>query len=268
MASEVGRERVSFVLSDVQRRRDQELDGGTPARHASAAQEPVEVAAALEYRDALAQRGHHPHHHLSHHPHHHHPHHHHPAYAPSFEPPTPPPPSLPKRRGPSCVCSLACLALLGCATFLGLVGAELAYIKLEAGGAGAADALEHRREHARQMMQQAHATAPDVELGLWDERLAITPMQLAVVLSLALGIDEASVVVVDNGAHFFGITLSHQGEWVIDAIKGDFIDVLNAQATMFGAKLVISHEPTLVVASPAASVGTIAHNASARRLSR
>tara|TARA_X000000368_G_scaffold411311_1_gene396019 strand:- start:1711 stop:2211 length:501 start_codon:yes stop_codon:yes gene_type:complete len=166
------------------------------------------------------------------------------------------------------VCSLACLALLGCATFLGLVGAELAYVKLEAGGAGAADALEHRREHARQMMQQAHTTAPDVELGLWDERLAITPMQLAVVLSLALGIDEASVVVVDHGAHFFGIKLVHQGEWVVDAIKGDFIDVLNAQATMFGAKLVISHEPTLVVASPAAPVGTIANNASARRSSR
>ena len=65
MASEVGRERVSFVLSDVQRRRDQELDGGASARHASAAQEPVEFAAALEYRDALAQRGHHPHHHPS-----------------------------------------------------------------------------------------------------------------------------------------------------------------------------------------------------------
>ena len=113
-----------------------------------------------------------------------------------------------------------------------------------------------------------HATAPDVELGLWDERLAITPMQLAVVLSLALGIDEESVVVVDNGAHFFGIKLMHQGEWVIDAIKGDFIDVLNAQATMFGAKLVISHEPTLVVASPVPMPRIVAHNASARRLSR
>ena len=168
------------------------------------------------------------------------------------------------------MCSLACLALLGCATFLGLVGAELAYIKLEAGeaGAAAADALAHRREHARQMAQQTRATAPDVELGLWDERLAITPMQLAVVLSLALGIDEASVLVVDHGAHFFGITLVHQGEWVIDAIKGDFVDVLNAQATMFGAKLVISHEPALVVASPAAPAGTLALNASARRLSR
>lgn len=147
------------------------------------------------------------------------------------------------------------------------MAAELAYVKLEAGGAGAADALEHRREHARQMMQQAHATAPDVELGLWDERLAITPMQLAVVLSLALGVDEASVVVVDHGAHFFGIKLVHQGEWVIDAIKGDFIDVLNAQAAMFGAKLVVSHEPALV-ATPAAAPGATAHNASARRSSR
>lgn len=245
MASEPGRERVSFVLSDVHRRRDQELD--QPSRHAPAAQDAVEVAAALQYREA--QRGYHP----SHHPHHHHhPSHHHSAYAPPLEP-APPPPSLPKRRGPSCAsCSLACLALLGCTTFLSLVAAELVYVRLDVGGAGAADALAHRREHAR---QQEHATAPDVELGLWDEHLAITPMQLAVVLSLALGVDEASVAVVDQGAHFFAIRLMRQGEWVIDAISGDFIDVLNAQAAMFGAKLVLSHEPALV-ATPAAAPAT------------
>ena len=163
------------------------------------------------------------------------------------------------------MCSLACLALLGCTTFLSLVAAELVYVRLDVGGAGAADALAHRREHAKQMQQQEHATAPDVELGLWDERLSITPMQLAVVLSLALGVDETSVVVVDQGAHFFAIRLMRQGEWVIDAISGDFIDVLNAQAAMFGAKLVVSHEPALVTRSAAAPV---ARNASARQSSR
>ena len=102
------------------------------------------------------------------------------------------------------------------------------------------------------MRPAAHAAAPDVELGLWDERLSITPMQLVVVLSLALGIDEASVVVSDHGAHFFGVKLVCQGEWIIDAIKGEFIDVLNAQAAMFGAKLVVSHEPALVATRPRA----------------
>lgn len=150
------------------------------------------------------------------------------------------------------MCSLACVAVLGCVAFLACVALEVSYVNLDLGG-GAATALQRRREYAKHMRMQQHklgTSAPPVYMGLWDEHGAMTPLQLNVALSLALGVDEQSVKVADKGSHFFDVTILGEGEWLLDTLnsgpEGSFFKVLNAQAVVFGAKLVMSNEAVLV----------------------
>lgn len=264
------------MLSDVQRRDErQHHDVETPPHppphppqpHPSHAhRDAVEVAAALEYREGASRHrvaSHAPQHvyddrgHLetvvTHPP---------PpltnngayGHAPPLHSRAPPqpPPALPTRRGPSCACSLACVAVLGCVAFLACVALEVSYVNLDLGG-GAATALQRRREFAKHMRMQQHklgTSAPPVHVGLWDEHGAMTPLQLNVALSLALGVDEQSVKVADKGSHFFDVTILGEGEWLLDTLnsgpEGTFFKILNAQAVVFGAKLVMSNEAVLV----------------------
>jgi hypothetical protein len=265
------RERISFVLSNVQRRADQQLEPEAPPspppraasppahlqpqashrhhhhrptqRETYPARDAVEVAAALEYRDPQPTRQRHHYYH--------------------DDVPLPPPvPALPQRRGPSCACSLACVALLGCVAFSACMLVELSYVNLDTGGA--ATALQRRRDYARHMREQQHklgTAAPPVRLGLWDENTVVTPLQLTVALSLALGIDERSIRVVEKGSHFFDVWIEGEGDWLVEMINSappasSFFYVLNAQAAVFGAKLVVSNQAVLV-----ASNGTAANAA-------
>ena len=203
-----------------------------PPREAYPARDAVEVAAALEYRDPPRQR------------------HHHYYQDDGLLPP--PVPALPQRRGPSCACSLACVALLGCVAFSACMLVELSYVNLETGGA--ATALQRRRDYARHMREQQHklgTATPPVRLGLWDENTVVTPLQLTVALSLALGVDERSIRVVEKGSHFFDVWIEGEGDWLVDTINAappasSFFSVLNAQAAVFGAKLVVSNQAVLV----------------------
>jgi hypothetical protein len=252
------------VLSNVQRRADQQLEPEPPPspprapsphlqpqashhrppppREAYPARDAVEVAAALEYRDPPPPRQRHHH------------------YYHQDDAPLPPPvPALPQRRGPSCACSLACVALLGCVAFSACMLVELSYVNLETGGA--ATALQHRRDYARHMREQQHklgTAAPPVRLGLWDENTVITPLQLTVALSLALGVDERSIRVVEKGSHFFDVWIEGEGDWLVETINSappasSFFSVLNAQAAVFGAKLVVSNQAVLVALNGSAA---------------
>lgn len=293
------RERISFTLSDVQRRDDQQsyhesdalpppppsaqsahlqAHGPHAPRPAHPAHPPhythrdaVEVAAALEYREPARHRASSNH---DYHRHHHHAHLDDEAHLvsvqrlqPGLSPAPPPPPSnpghsvprLPQRRGPSCVCSLACVALVGCLAFSACMLAELSYVNLELGG-GAATALQRRRDYARHMRTQQRklgTATPRVHLGLWDENAIMTPLQLTVALSLALGVDEKSILVIDKGSHFFDVWIDNEGQWLLDTINAgaehSFFRVLNAQATVFGARMVMSNEAALVAINDTAA---------------
>lgn len=181
----------------------------------------------------------------------------------------PPPPSnpghsvprLPQRRGPSCVCSLACVALVGCLAFSACMLVELSYVNLELGG-GATTALQRRRDYARHMRTQQRklgTPTPHVHLGLWDENAIMTPLQLTVALSMALGVDEKSILVIDKGSHFFDVWIDNEGQWLLDTMNAgaehshSFFRVLNAQATVFGAKMVMSNEAALVAINDTAA---------------
>ena len=136
---------------------------------------------------------------------------------------------------------------------------ELSYVNLDTGGA--ATALQRRRDYARHMREQQHklgTATPPVRLGLWDENTIITPLQLTVALSLALGVDERSIRVVEKGSHFFDVWIEGEGDWLLDTINAvppasSFFNVLNAQAAVFGAKLVVSNQAVLIASNATAA---------------
>ena len=108
--------------------------------------------------------------------------------------------------------------------------------------------LRQRRRHAlttHQKHQKLGTAVQSVHLGLWDEHTTITPLQLTVSLSLAMGVDERSVNVQPQGAFFFDVRIDGEGGWLVDAINavdGTFLNTLNEQASNFGARMVVSHE--------------------------
>jgi hypothetical protein len=132
---------------------------------------------------------------------------------------------------------------------------ELSYVNLDTGGA--ATALQRRRDYARHMREQQHklgTATPPVRLGLWDENTVVTPLQLTVALSLALGVDERNIRVIEKGSHFFDVWVEGEGDWLLDTINAappasSFFHVLNAQAAVFGAKLVVSNQAVLIASN-------------------
>ena len=111
---------------------------------------------------------------------------------------------------------------------------------------GGSRLVRQRLAHSARQRHTGLGQAPiiNVKLGLWDAYAQITPLQLTVALSMAVEVDESHVRVVDEGDHFFGVKIKDEGGWLVDEINssdGDFMNTLNAQASVFGAKLVISH---------------------------
>ena len=181
------------------------------------------------------------------HPHAHpHPHaHSHPAHVLPMQHP---PPALPRRRGPTaCACSLACLFCCGLLGFAGMIAAEIPYVAYET-----TSMLQQRRVHAVRAGagDGAKGGAVTMVFGLWDEHLAITPLQLTVALSMSLEVKEANIHVASSGDSFFDVEIEGEGDWLVDAVNGAmFLPALNGQASVFGAKLVVAHAAAVAPAS-------------------
>ena len=150
------------------------------------------------------------------------------------------PPPLPRRGGgPSCLCSIGVMALLGCVSLCSMVLLEAPFVALEN------QLVDSRMRSAP--FRKDHASSENalpVTLGLWDEEKRITSLQLVVCLSLALGVDETRVHARADGSYFYTCTIQQEGAWVVAAVndpESRFLQTLNAQALRFGAKLVITH---------------------------
>lgn len=150
------------------------------------------------------------------------------------------PAHIPRRGGgPSCLCSLGVVALLGCVSLCSMVLLEAPFVALE-------NQLVDNRMRAAPFRKD-HApseNAPPVTLGLWDEEKRITSLQLVVCLSLALGVDETRVQAHAEGSYFYTCYVHREGAWVVEAVntaESRFLQTLNAQAQRFGARLVITH---------------------------
>jgi hypothetical protein len=148
------------------------------------------------------------------------------------------PPTLTRgRRGVACTLSLiaSLLALL----FLALIALEVPFVRLEN------RILESRMSAAPYRKNRSPVlNAVPITMGFWDENKAITALQLVVCLSLALDVDENHIAVQHEGAFFYSAIIESEGAWVIDAVNDEasmLLSALNAQASRFGAQLVLSH---------------------------
>lgn len=150
------------------------------------------------------------------------------------------PVQIPRRGGgPSCLCSLGIVALLGCVSLCCMIMLEAPFVALE-------NQLVDNRMRAAPFRKDHTSVenALPVTLGLWDEEKRLTSLQLVVCLSLALGIDETRIQAHSDGSYFYTCFIYREGAWVIAAVndaESRFLPTLNAQAQRFGAKLVITH---------------------------
>ena len=88
-----------------------------------------------------------------------------------------------------------------------------------------------------------------VEFGIWDSKRSVTPMQLQVSVSMALGVraedDDINIKIEDNS--FFEITVQHATHEESDYISTEtFIDKLNGQLSYYGGLGVLSKPPRLL----------------------
>ena len=128
-----------------------------------------------------------------------------------------------------------------CLFFVLVVVVESPFVSLEG-----PPSLRKRREHAlelrRQQQMRESALPGKVVVGLWDEANVITPLELTVAFSIASGVREEYVHVHSDGESFFNVHVDNEGSWLVDALTDPmFMSVLNSQARMFGARMVVAH---------------------------
>ena len=101
-----------------------------------------------------------------------------------------------------------------------------------------------RRRALRAAYPNSGTTVPELAVGVWDSASVLTPLELAVVVSLSTSIEERHVEVLDQGMHFYEVIVRGEGLWLLELMKSDgFVTLLNQQASLFGGRLVLSQEP-------------------------
>jgi hypothetical protein len=88
----------------------------------------------------------------------------------------------------------------------------------------------------------------ELSFGVWDSQRSITPLQLQVAISMALGVraedDDISVVSDENS--FFKITIQHATIEEAEFVASDaFVGKLNTQLMHYNGNAVLSHPPKL-----------------------
>jgi hypothetical protein len=103
------------------------------------------------------------------------------------------------------------------------------------------DALERR-------IARDDSVSDYVLFGVWDSHVAITPLQLQVAVSMALGVRAADddVHVVADEQSFFEVRVEHATAEECDYIASpNFLVKLNLQLTHYGGSAVLSRPPRL-----------------------
>jgi hypothetical protein len=108
----------------------------------------------------------------------------------------------------------------------------------------AEDALAFERRVARD-----GAIKEGLEFGIWDSMSKITPLQLQVAISLALGVraDDGDVHVNEQENSFFVIRVDHATVEEIDFINSDaFVSSLNTHTLHYDGRCVLSKRARLI----------------------
>lgn len=147
-----------------------------------------------------------------------------------------PPPKLQPRRT-ACSIMMVLWCLLSVIVVVGLV--------LQA-------TLLHRGDEEESKLARRLARDPSVttsaSFGIWDSKGVITPLQLQVSVSVALGVrsEDEDVRVVAGEAHFFTISVQHATLEEVDFANTDvFLDRLNTQLENYGGVGVLSRQARL-----------------------
>ena len=88
-----------------------------------------------------------------------------------------------------------------------------------------------------------------VRFGIWDSKAAITPLQLQVSISVALGVraDDDDIDVREESNHFFVIVVQHATVEESEYIgSSQFLAQLNEQLENYGGSAVLSRPPALL----------------------
>ena len=147
-----------------------------------------------------------------------------------------PPPKLKPRR-------TACSMLLWAWCFISVV--VMTGIALQTAMLYHSDVEESKL--TRRLARDASVTTK-MSFGVWDSKGVITPLQLQVSVSVALGVraDDDDVRVAAGEAHFFTINVDHATLEETDYVNTDvFLDRLNEQLENYGGVAVISRQAKL-----------------------
>ena len=127
-----------------------------------------------------------------------------------------------------------------------------------------------RDASALSLSASGRSSSSSIVFGLWDENHVITPLQLTVALSMAIGVDERHVRATAQGNFFFEIRITGEDDWLLDEINDDqvFLSHVNAQASAFGAKLVISRSAEKELPPPAPASSALQHPQGAKLLAK
>jgi len=175
----------------------------------------------------------------------------HPTTAP------PPPPALPRRRGPSTLlCLLLCLALLSCVLFSGLVIVELSRYDFEQFDTPRrVDGSPKRGRTDERTAQGKFKGTSVVTFDVFDMAGLITPLQLQLIVSAALGVDERDVAVQDQDSEdiFYRVVVKRVDSGLVQFLNGQSgLQLLNAHAARFDATLFLARAAALVTTASGA----------------
>ena len=163
---------------------------------------------------------------------------------PAPRPAPPPPAALPRRSG--CACSLVCLAATGCLVFAAVLLVEVPLIT----GMDSPLARSRRDGMPRGLVDKP-VPGKAVHFGLWDSRGRLSPLQLTVVVSMALQLEDWRVHVAEEPGkpRFFHVEIDNESDALAEAVNApSFAETLNAQALSTDAEIVVS-QSAVVVAS-------------------
>ena len=162
-------------------------------------------------------------------------------------------PKLPTGQGRMCwalgCCVFTCCCLLP-AAFVGAVYMaapemvlQLLPTSLHADPAAQANARAVKRDES---------IKDSIHFGVWDSKQSVTPLQLQVAISMALGVrveDEDIAVTPQTNRHFFEVRVDHGTQEELAHIESDvFLASLNSHLVQFNGNAVVTHSPRLVKA--------------------
>tara|TARA_B110001452_G_scaffold228129_2_gene203360 strand:- start:2294 stop:3190 length:897 start_codon:yes stop_codon:yes gene_type:complete len=273
-ATDASRQRISFVLSDVQQRHEP-VQYAPPPPPQQLTTVTAAAATTVQQRHPLPPTHHHHHQPHAQHPTQHPAHHqqhpieidaametgYHPLSQPpqpppaypgrqppppacAVPPPRPPPPpaALPRRSG--CACSLLCLAATGCLVFGAVLLVEVPLIT----GMDSPLTRSRRAGMPRGLVDKP-VPGKAVHFGLWDSRDRLSPLQLTVVVSMALQLEDWRVHVAEEPGkpRFFHVEVDDESDALAEAVNApSFAESLNAQALSSAAEIVVSQSAVVV----------------------